>query len=109
MPKYLSQKDFDSFCQEAMDEGQSLEEAAADTREMFLDSGYDLSRVWVCTVEGGGQGKEEKTIVQRNVEQIKKTLRGEDSYLNASFSLAKLRQVCKRQSGDEDTGTRVFD
>lgn len=83
------------------DEGQSIEEAAADTEEMFASSGYDLSHVWVCRDQGE---REEKEGAQRCLEQVRMSGLGKDSYLNASFSLGKLRQVCKRHQSGSHTG-----
>jgi hypothetical protein len=83
------------------DEGQSLEEASQDTVEMFCDSGYDLSRVWVYCSDSE---REEKAVAQRNLAQVQRSARGEDSFLNASFSLGKLRQMCKGKTGPDDTG-----
>ena len=86
------------------DEGQSLDEAASDTHEMFLESGFDLSRVWVC---GSQQAAEQREVARRNVQQVQRSAgQGSsssdcDSYLNASFSLAKLRQICKSKGAGE--------
>lgn len=106
LPKILSQKDFDTFFQEALDEGNSYEEAAEDTVEMFEEAGYDLSFIWMCR---SAEEVEEKVIVERNIDQVQRSARGEDTYLNASFSLAKLRQVCRNKTKPEDTGIwRMF-
>jgi hypothetical protein len=96
------------------DEGQSLDEVASDTQEMFLESGFDLSRVWVC---GSQQAAEQREVARRNVQQVQRSAgqgQGEggssssssdcDSYLNASFSLAKLRQICKSKGAGEGEG-----
>ena len=92
------------------DEGQSLDEAASDTQEMFLESGFDLSRVWVC---GSQQAAEQREVARRNVQQVQRSAgqgAGQggssdcDSYLNASFSLAKLRQICKSKGAGEGEG-----
>jgi hypothetical protein len=72
---------------------------------MFTDSGYDLSHVWVYCSE---TARDEKGVAQRNVEAVAKSTRGEDSYLNASFSLGKLRQMCKQQADPADTGVCVL-
>lgn len=86
----------------AQADGQSQDEAAEETVEMFTDSGYDVSRVWVCRSKAD---LDEKMTAQSSVEQVQKSARGEDSYLNGSFSLAKLRRICKAQAGPDDTGT----
>jgi hypothetical protein len=83
------------------DEGQSLEEAAEDTVDMFCSSGYDLSRVWIYATP---EERAEKEGAVRALEQVQRSARGQDSYLNASFSLGKLRQVCKQHLGPEGTG-----
>jgi hypothetical protein len=99
------------LCCAVQDEGQSLDEVASDTQEMFLESGFDLSRVWVC---GSQQAAEQREVARRNVQQVQRSAgqgQGEggssssssdcDSYLNASFSLAKLRQICKSKGAGE--------
>ena len=74
---------------------------------MFTSSGYDLSHVWVCCDQ---TARQEKEIAQSCLEQVRRSGLGEDSYVNASFSLGKLRQVCKRQqAGPDPSGRRVHD
>ena len=73
-----------------------------DTVEMFNESGYDLSRVWVYR---NAASRQEKETVLQNLAQVERSASGDDTYLNASFALQGIRQVFKKYLGaDDDTG-----
>jgi hypothetical protein len=89
------QADFDVLVKEMLEEGASVEEAAAEAEEVFKSSGYDMSALYIYTTALELKAKEQ---MENNIRVLEDTAVSKNSILNSTFAMQGLKQTL---SGDD--------